>query len=503
MNKPYKHLILQLSVILMIFAGCNNQDKNIGEISRGIPPLKEVETYQIGKDQPELAFSKTGIVESSIIANVSPQIGGKITSIKVIIGQKVEKGQILLTLEDTLQIDLTNLQYQTGAKSLELAEKSQILTQELGEGTYYTAQIGVKNAAETYKKALQSKETAKDLFENQQDLTDLALDTAEEAFKTAKSAYNNLSDSLDELEDQYSELKSNPDADGKTLSEFKKGIDQMESQLVNAKFAKESAENALEQAELGVTQAEETFESQLDQLDFAIESAYLGYQSAVIQARNIPKSSKLQELGIEQQALQIYSGLESTALTLDQTQVISPIEGVVTQINGKENNLVNPGQPVVTIENINALSIKTGISKEELSLLTPQTEISIQNGDAKIPAQIISISPTLDPNSKKIEIEIIPKLSPPKLLPGSLVKVNFSTQASNKIFVPLNSIALDEGKKLVRTLDDNNRVHLSEVELGQIIGDFVEVTKGLAYNEIIIKSAYPAVEEGQRVITND
>lgn len=98
--------------------------------------------------------------------------------------------------------------------------------------------------------------------------------------------------------------------------------------------------------------------------------------------------------------------------------------------------------------------------------------------------------------TKKIDVEIETSAD---IIPGSFVKISFSPSTKKTIFVPLNSINLKPEGKCVNIVNNDFVVEYKEVQTGQIIGDYIEITDGLKGNEKIIKAVTIYVEEGEKV----
>ncbi|MBD3360960.1 efflux RND transporter periplasmic adaptor subunit [Candidatus Peregrinibacteria bacterium] len=492
------------------FISREEEEKN--KVPRNLPP-KEVEIFEIGKDEAELVFTKSGVSSSFISANVMPQINAKIIDITVEVGDKVEEGDTLVTLGSSLNTKLSDLQYQSAQDNLKILRSTKKMTQKSTYDSLETAEIGVETAKETYENSVQNKNNTLDLFEEQRESAQLGIESAEEAYENAKNNYNRAKDTLEDLEDQLDdyeedleemeEMENGYNETGitemeKAISELESAIDQAEAQVDNAKFAKDSAKIALEQAKISFDQLIENQNSQQDQLEYAVQTAYLQYRSAISQLKSIETGGELQELGIESQIVQLNSSVQTAELNKDQKKVRSPIDGVVTSVTAEEGNFVNPGQTLITIENSKNLSIKTSVNEKEAELLSTEDKVNIKGESDEMEGKIVSISPTLNSMSKKndIEIELTGSMD---IKAGSFVKITFSSAPENKIFIPLNSVFIQDEKKIVKTVNNKNTINFKEIKTGQIIGDYIEILDGLNGNEKIVKTITVFLNEGEKI----
>jgi RND family efflux transporter MFP subunit len=454
-------------------------------------PPKEVEIFELGKDIANLNFFKTGTANAQTTVYVSPQTTGKITDISVKVGDAVKEGETLITLGDSLSTDIANLQYLAAKEGLEIANSTLYLTKQTNLETLKSARSGITSAKESYENSINTKENTYDISDLQVESAQLALEIAKDAYDDLKDDYNDAKDALEDLEDQYDELKSEqPDATD-ALEKLQNAIALAETGLKSLKSAKENSKNGIEQTEIGLEQLEESIVLQMDQLDYAINMASLQYGSTIDQLEALQLSTQLQKLGIEGQIAQAQSSYDIAKLNREYQNITSPIAGIVTAVNAEKGNLAAPGQTLVQIENLDKISIKTSVNEQEAKLLKIGDKVKIDGETGKI----ISINPTLNQTTKKIDVEI--ETDSP-ITPGSFVKVVFVPSAKKSIFVPLNSISIIDGEKIVKTINEDLIVKCITVETGQIIDNYIEITNGLKGNETIITSII-TLKEGEKI----
>ncbi|MFH1533776.1 MAG: efflux RND transporter periplasmic adaptor subunit [Nitrospirota bacterium] len=460
---------------------------------RELPP-KEVEIFELGKDKITLNFTKTGTASASSTTHVSPQTTGLITKVYVEVGDNVEKNGILMTLGDSLSTDIADQQYLAAKAGLEAANSTLSLTKKINLESLDSAQLGIEAAKNSLENSKDTKIATNSLTSVQLDSAQLAVELAEDAYDDLKDDYNDAKDALEDLEDDYDDLQEEQPEAVDALKQLAAAIAQAEAQVDALKSAKDNTKDGIEQADLGLEQTKKSLALQLDQLGFAIQATSTQYESTVNQLETLQLSTKLQELGIESQITQANSAYEIAKISKKYQDVRSPIDGTVTAISAEENNFASPGQVLVTIENLDKFTIKTSLNEDEAELVKAGDKVEIEGKTGKI----VSISPTLNQMTKKIDIEIeIDKTS--KINSGSFVKISFSPSPKKNIFVPLNSIQLTPTGKIVNVIDNNYVVQYKEVETGQIIGNFIEITDGLKGNEKIIKTTTIYVEEGEKV----
>lgn len=265
-----------------------------------------------------------------------------------------------------------------------------------------------------------------------------------------------------------------------------------ESQRDTVSFTKENASTGIKQAETGLDSLEAAFEAQSAQLDFAIKMAEIQYEMAEKQFNLAFNGASLQKLGINGQILQMNSAVQIAKLSNDQKYIKSPISGYITEISAEENNFAAPGQIVVKVGNPKNLLIKTTVNSEEYEFITLNQEVKIISGSKEIIGTITAISPALNELSKKVDIEISAE-NKAEIKLGSLVKIEIPVKTSH-IFVPLNSLYNNSEGKFLKLFEDN-KVKFTNVTVGEIVGEYIEIKTGLQGTEKVIITPNTLFEE--------
>lgn len=510
-----KLIIIPLLLLSLVFPGCAEKNQEPEKQQEII--LKTVEIFIPNEEKPNLSLNKNGVSSAATTVYLTPEITGKISRVNVKIGQKVKKGDSLITLGDSLATDIIDLQKKTAKKTKNLTDFSQNATNQAADQLVDSANLGIKTAYLSYQNSLEILENSKKIFQKQYQNTQIDLEKAQHAFDIAKNNYHDtddlvdeLEDDLDDLEDQISDLESRNDpALIGQIGQLKQAANQLEisiettaTQAQNAKIALEIAAKSQEQAENGLELLKANYKLQIQQLNSASDIAQTQYKSAINQLEAALAQAALQKIGAENQTVQANSALESFDLNQNYQTIISPIDGKITELKAQEGNLVSPGTILAKIEDDFTITVKTSLNSNEATLISLKDRVKVSGDFGQQEGRIISISPVLNEITKKHDVEI-ELMQNSAITPGSFVKINFLPENIAHIFVPLNSIFPKEDKKYVRIVNDQQKVENKQIEIGEIINDFVEITAGLKGNEKVIKNGPIFLEEGEKVKTKN
>lgn len=136
----------------LIFSGCNDSSTGPAEVQR--KQITGVETVVASQKTLPEALEVAGTIKASTISVISSKVMGTVTSMKVREGERVRKGQVLLTIEDS-DIAQKVAGAQAGLKEASLGLESAKKQMELAEATF-----------QRYQKLFEAKAISRQEFDN-------------------------------------------------------------------------------------------------------------------------------------------------------------------------------------------------------------------------------------------------------------------------------------------------------------------------------------------------
>lgn len=165
-----------------------------------------------------------------------------------------------------------------------------------------------------------------------------------------------------------------------------------------------------------------------------------------IEALKQQKESSLTQ--IDAQIAQIQAGKNDAAVMIDNAKVISPISWVIIKKMSEVWQVVWWGMPVIVVATNSDIKVMISIPDEvkQNTFIWDKLSVEIEWQDKQVEWIITNILPTLDPITKKTQVEI--KISNPdnKIKIGSYVKVYLSdskTSAKLGLIIPNKAIVSD------------------------------------------------------------
>lgn len=250
----------------------------------------------------------------------------------------------------------------------------------------------------------------------------------------------------------------------------------------------------------------------LAQAEAALADAKLDYErfGALYKEEAIPKVQwdkiRLQYQVAEQQAAAARAGLGLASNQMRYASVVAPINGVVTQKMAHAGDLAAPGRPVLVIEGLKKLQVRTQVSSDVYAHIQTGDKVSIaRDGDAaqpQIEGTIAQVVPAADPASHSHLVKIdLPKDS--GLASGNFVRVGFAVGEREGIRVPAAALAERAGITGVFVVDAQGIARYRMVRTGATEQDMVEIQSGLTAGDKVVISQVAQLENGDKVSTGD
>jgi RND family efflux transporter MFP subunit len=152
---------------------------------------------------------------------------------------------------------------------------------------------------------------------------------------------------------------------------------------------------------------------------------------------------------------------------------------------------ITPETELYTVVDLSKVWIMADVFENEASMIQvgmPAT-VSLSYGSGKkIKGRVNYIQPQIDPTTRTLKVRIEIDNPNMTLKPDMFVDVEFNVSMPARMTVPAGAV-LDTGlKKTVFVDRGNGYLEPRQVEIGERIGDRIEITKGLSPTERIVTS---------------
>ncbi len=202
-----------------------------------------------------------------------------------------------------------------------------------------------------------------------------------------------------------------------------------------------------------------------------------------------------------------YSALEAFK------RVVAPFDGVVTARLADVGSYVNAAggeagnhdrsRALFTVADVHRLRVFVAVPQDYASGIGAGIKAAIHlpsRPDQAIEAKFLTTAKAFDPNTRTAVTELVVENPGAALWPGTYVDVTFELPTDPAIpTMPEQALIFRAAGPQVATVDARNRIHLRSVTLGQNLGQFVQVTSGVAAGDQVVNNPAAGLFEGQEV----
>jgi RND family efflux transporter MFP subunit len=246
------------------------------------------------------------------------------------------------------------------------------------------------------------------------------------------------------------------------------------------------------------------------QLLVQMESSNLQQQNS--QLANLEKDydrySELLKVGgiAQQQVDQIKTQIDVLKAAIkniqDNTQLRSPINGVVTARNYDNGNMFAQ-LPILTIQQLNPLKAIINVSESNFTKVKVGMPVNIKldvYGDENFTGRVNLIYPTIDAATHTFGVEVFINNNNTRVRPGMYARVALNFGTEQRIVIPDAAVQKQAGSndKYVYTVE-NGHAKYHKVELGQHLEDKYEILSGIAPGDEIVSAGQARLIEGTAV----
>jgi len=313
-----------------------------------------------------------------------------------------------------------------------------------------------------------------------------------------------------------------------------KGLDRMQSDIIEAKsaylLARKNLENKKQLYQMGGISEQElqkvygeylSSTSRYYQARKQLQIASVGYRDQDI--GKIPDSINKEEAFIRSNTKIEKSGigvataayqnaaldLKTAELYLQEAKIKSPIDGIVASRNIEVGEEVKQGEPLFTVVKSDQLLITTNISESDIHAIREGqvVQFTVDALDGKtMEGTIQQISPVLDIKSRTAEIKISADNTEGLLNPGMFVRCSiFIREKENGIALPLNAF-VDQKEAKAKGLHKreifvvkDGIAFKKEVTTGDSYGEELEVIDGLNEGEQVALGNLRLLKDGSPI----
>jgi HlyD family secretion protein len=276
---------------------------------------------------------------------------------------------------------------------------------------------------------------------------------------------------------------------------------QSQAQLARAHSAIGQANNQIASSEASLTRAKTEYERAQQLQDSGnLSNAAFDVAFATFEAARASAASAKDGLSIaEAEERQAEAQKHIAELNLSWTQIVAPVDGVISSRNANVGSLTSlGGDPLLKIIESGTLEIAAEAIETTLNDIEPGEEVRLEvAGIGDLLGVVRLVSPTVDPVTRLGEVMITPE-GHPGLRAGLYASGQIVTTRRNAVAVPVTSVLTGADGPYVQTVTDGV-VEARPVTPGLVWQSEREIISGLEDGEQVIARSGAFFRDGDRV----
>ena len=423
-----------------------------------------METAVVRRDTLRVTVDATGSLVPNAEVSLAFSSGGRVIEVPVEVGDVVEASDVLARLDDAdAREAVAQAEFQVTQAEIDLASAQIEAEAGVAQANLDTAQVGYEEA--------------------------VALAAIPGTQLTSARV------SLEQAQDGLADAQENYDTAWDSARDWELDVRWRKAALENER---EATERALENAQYNLEVAQANYSLAVVGIS---EENVQNTWTKVLNAQVALESEPLQLAQLELSLAQAQLGLESARRALEDTVLVAPAGGTVTEMNIQVGEMAGAGQAaVVVISDLETLVVDVNLDETDVAQVTVGQE-ALVSVDAfpgvEMAGEVTYIAPTANIASGVVLYPVTIRLTPgdpsansgqaPSTDSGQVLPVRAGMTADveivtasqeNALIVPLRAVHTEGGSAYIDRLV-GGRVERVEVELGMMTDTEVEIVSGL------------------------
>lgn len=187
----------------------------------------------------------------------------------------------------------------------------------------------------------------------------------------------------------------------------------------------------------------------------------------------------------------------------ENTQLISPINGVVTARNYDSGDMYSMGTPIFVVEEIRPVKLLVNISETLFTQVKKGMPVDVKldvYGDETFAGKVSLVYPSIDSQTRTFPVEITVANNDERVRPGMFARITINFGVKQNVVVPDLAIVKQSGSgdRYIYVYKDG-KVSYNKVELGRRMGDKYELISGVENGDQVVVTGQSRLNDGMEV----
>ena len=193
--------------------------------------------------------------------------------------------------------------------------------------------------------------------------------------------------------------------------------------------------------------------------------------------------------------------LQALRVTLQKAYVRAPFDGILGLRNTSVGAYVSPGTAITTLSRVSPVKVDFNVPSRFAQSVRVGDPVMVTDEATtkKIEAKVYAINPQIDPVSRTLPVRAIYPNKNMELRPGGFVKVNLELgETAEALQIPTEAVVPVASGYTVFTVK-NGKAKIQSVNIGVRSDKVIQITKGLAVGDTVIRTGILQVKADDKV----
>lgn len=243
-------------------------------------------------------------------------------------------------------------------------------------------------------------------------------------------------------------------------------------------------------------------QANLEQADLDLNRAQALVQQGAVSIQTLDTARTKRDLALGQ-VRSAQGNLSLLQTRLDNANILSPRNGVVTKRYLQAGSFAKAGAQIVNVADITSLLGKATIGEAQLGEITMGNQVKIKINalnDKEFIGNITRISPTATLPARTFTAEITIPNGDGILKPGMFGKITIPGQVhTNALVIPEGALVMRGDQKTVYIVTSENKVQQRVLKLGYVGEGLAEILEGLQDGDRIVVAGHNKLKDGASI----
>jgi RND family efflux transporter MFP subunit len=215
-------------------------------------------------------------------------------------------------------------------------------------------------------------------------------------------------------------------------------------------------------------------------------------------AANQLDEARAQVVQLAAQLRQVEVRVRSAEYDLQQTELLAPFPGVVSERLATRGEYVATGAAIAHLVDTTNLEARVQAPLALASLVKPDMKLPVRIGDREFKANVRAVVPVGEERSRQFELRLALTDNPPMV--GSAIEVALpEREVAQTLAVPRDALVVREDGSYVMRIKADNTAERVEVKPGASDGELTAVSGALAAGDSVVVRGAERLSAGQKV----